>query len=90
MLEGLLFDAQATRGALAAWMKVNRDGTNNHSTSRKYVDIHSLNSDYFDLWMCPDVTSVLYMNVTMCLSYVIIIYHLRIVFKADWLYTRVI
>ena len=37
LIQGLLYDAKATRGALANWMKVNADGTLNDSMSRRYV-----------------------------------------------------
>ncbi|KAK2184995.1 hypothetical protein NP493_248g03021 [Ridgeia piscesae] len=35
LIQGLLYDAKATRGALANWMKVNADGTLNDSMSRR-------------------------------------------------------
>ena len=37
LIESLLFDAAATRGALANWLKVNRDGTPNDVTSQRYI-----------------------------------------------------
>ena len=37
LIQGLLYDAAATRGALANWMKANVDGTMNASRSRRYV-----------------------------------------------------
>ena len=37
LVESLLFDAVATSGALANWMKVSRDGTANDQASKKYV-----------------------------------------------------
>lgn len=35
LINHLLFDAEATRGALASWMKENHDGTLNDSTSKR-------------------------------------------------------
>ena len=35
LVQGLLYDSKATRGALANWMKVNADGTLNDSMSRR-------------------------------------------------------
>ena len=37
LIESILFDAQATRGVLASWLKENRDGTLNASASKKWV-----------------------------------------------------
>lgn len=35
LIESLLFDIQATRGAPSAWMKQNRDGTSNENATKK-------------------------------------------------------
>ncbi len=35
LIESLLFDAEATRGALANWMKENMDGKQNQDVSRR-------------------------------------------------------
>lgn len=49
LVQGLLYDAKATRGALANWMKVNADGTLNDSMSRRYAVLPLLAVQAFSL-----------------------------------------
>ena len=41
LLESLMFDAEATRGAMSGWLKENVQDTPNGATFRRYVERHA-------------------------------------------------